>query len=236
MKPSFQSLKKLFVIASAAKQSLFLKGKQGLLRRFTPRNDSFIILLFFIVTVLSIFLTGCEAFRFAPTEIQKQNAYLHQRTTKLAADTAKTENTSAELQNLTNLSNLQSKSFTAYFGLPKEIPDSDSIEEVLSRANFDLAASSLRQSGQRPQISDFFTAADSLFDLAIGIAALAGGAFGVRFVRFLNDAKVKSQALKEVIQGGELFKTQNPQAAEAFKQAQILQSPETRKLVTEIKL
>ncbi len=185
--------------------------------------------------ILIVFVTGCDSFRFAPTEIQKQNAYLHQRTTKLAADTAQKESASNELQALTNLSNLQSKSFTAYFGLPKEIPDFDTIEDVLVQSNFDLASSSFEQSNQRPQVSDFFDAAGSFLDLGIGIAAVVGGVYGTRFVRFLNDAKTKSQALKEVILGNELFKNQNPDSADAFKQAQQLQSPQTRKLVTEIK-
>lgn len=191
--------------------------------------------LFLITIILSIFVTGCETLRFAPTEIQKQNAYLHQRTTKLAADTAQKENVSTELQSLTSLSNLQSKSFTAYFGLPKEIPDSDTVRDVLVQPSFDLAASSLEHSNQRPNTSDLFTAADSLFNLGIGIAAVIGGVYGTRFVRFLNDAKTKSQALKEVILGNELFKTQNPDSADSFKQAQYLQSPETRKLITELK-
>ncbi len=182
-----------------------------------------------------VFLTGCETLRLAPTEIQKRNAYLHQRTTKLAADTAKQDDTSKELQALTDLSNLQSKSYTSYFGLPKELPQADTTQDVLVQSNYDLAATSLEQSSQRPEITDIFGQADAMFDLAIGIAAIVGGVYGTKAVRFLKEAKTKSQALKEVIEGNELFKKQNPESTEAFKQAQANQSSETKKLVTEVK-
>jgi uncharacterized protein YcfL len=68
-----------------------------------------------VTLVLSfIFLSGCDSFRFAPTEEQKQNAYLHSRTTAIAADAAKAENCSQKLQALTNLSEVQSRAFVAY--------------------------------------------------------------------------------------------------------------------------
>ena len=69
----------------------------------------------------------------------------------------------------------------------------------------------------------------------IAISALVGGVYGTRAVRFLKEAKDKSKALQEIIQGNELFKKQNPQSADTFKQAQTLQSTETRKIVAEIK-
>jgi PBP1b-binding outer membrane lipoprotein LpoB len=41
-----------------------------------------------VTLVLSfVFVSGCDSFRFAPTEEQKQNAYLHSRTTAIAVDT-----------------------------------------------------------------------------------------------------------------------------------------------------
>ena len=41
---------------------------------------------------------GCDSLRFAPTETQKQNAWLHNRTTQLAADMAKAEEVSPSLK------------------------------------------------------------------------------------------------------------------------------------------
>lgn len=191
--------------------------------------------VFLVSIIICIFMLGCETLRLAPTEIQKQNAYLHQRTTRLAADTAQNENASDQLQILTDLSHLQSQSYTSYFGLPKELPQAYTAQDVLVQSNYDLAAASLEQSQQRPEIDDIFDQADAMFDLAIGIAAVIGGVCGTKAVRFLKDAKAKSQALKEVIQNNELFKKQNPDSAAAFNQVQASQSPETKKLVTGVK-
>ena len=179
-----------------------------------------------------VFLAGCETLRFAPSEIQKKNAYLHERATMFAADTAKDESASPQLQALTELAHLQSRSYTEYFGLPQELPQADSASDVLLQSNFDLAQASLVESAQRP---DPWDTADALLELGIGISAILGGVYGTRAVKFLKEARAKSQALKEVIQGNELFKNQNPDSANAFKQAQQNQSTETRKLVTELK-
>jgi hypothetical protein len=50
-----------------------------------------------------------------------------------------------------------------------------------------------------------------------------------------NAACAAGQALKEIIQGNELFKQQQPSQADAFKAAQQNQSPETRQLVAALK-
>jgi len=186
-----------------------------------------------LISVFLFLLCGCDTLRLAPSEIQKQNAYLHNRVTKIAADTAKDEYSSKKLQALTGLSNLQSKSYTTYFGLPKELPDADTAEDVLAQSNYAVAQTSLEQSAERP---DPFETADALLELAIGISAVAGGVYGTKAVRFLKEAKAKSNALKEVIQGNELFKKQSPQSKETFKQAQSTQSAETRKIVIENKI
>ena len=66
-------------------------------------------------------------------------------------------------------------------------------------------------------------------------AALLGGVCGTRAVQFLKIARTKSQALKEIVKGNELFKQQQPSQAKAFKAAQQNQSPETRQLVAAMK-
>lgn len=179
-----------------------------------------------------IFIAGCESLRFAPSENQKKNAYLHERTTMFAAQQAKDESASAQLQALTELSHLQSGSYTAYFGLPAELPQVYSAQDVLAQSNYEIANASLAESAQRP---DPWDTADALLDLGIGLSAILGGVYGTKAVKFLQDARAKSQALKEVVQNNELFKSQNPASADAFKQAQQNQSPETKTLVTELK-
>ncbi len=177
-------------------------------------------------------LAGCDSLRFAPTEAQKQNAWLHNRTTTIAADTARDEAASENLQALTKLSQLQSRAFTSYCGLPKEFPRADTAEEILAQSNFRLAQTALQQSADRP---DAWQLADNAFELAIAISALLGGVYGTRAVRFLKQARKKSQALQEVIAGNELFKKEHEAYAGAFKQAHQNQSSETRQIVAEMK-
>jgi hypothetical protein len=177
-------------------------------------------------------LAGCNGLRLAPSQTQKQNAWLHNRTAAVAAETARTEQTSQELQALTRLSELQSRSFTSYCGLPREYPQAETAQEILAESNWQTANASLAQSAERP---DPWQVADSALDVGIGVCALFGGVLGTRAVRFLQEARAKSQALQEIIRGNERFKTQNADQVAAFKAAQQSQSPETRQLVTAIK-
>jgi hypothetical protein len=179
-----------------------------------------------------LLLAGCDSLRFAPSEQQKQNAWLHNRTAIAAAETARAENSSEKLQSLSGLSELQSQAFTSYFGLPKEFPKAASAEEILAESNWQLANTAVQQSSDRP---DAWQVADSAMELGIGICALLGGVYGTRAVGFLKDARTKSKALQEIIVGNELFKKNNQTQVAAFKQAQQNQSPETRQIVAEMK-
>jgi hypothetical protein len=133
---------------------------------------------------------------------------------------------------LTELSELQSRAFVSYNGLPEEFPQAQTAEDILAQSNWQLARSALIESSDRP---DPWQVADSAFELAIAISALLGGVYGTKAVKFLNDARTKSKALKEIIEGNELFKQQNESSVAAFKEAQQNQSPETRQIVAEIK-
>jgi len=175
---------------------------------------------------------GCESLRFAPGEAQKQNAWLHNRTTLITAEAARGENASEKLQALTRLTELQSRAFTSYYGLPKEFPQADTAEDILAESNFQLARTALGESADRP---DTWQVADSALELAIGICALLGGVYGTKAVGFLRTAKVKSQALREIIEGNEFFKKEHTELAGAFKEAHNDQSPQTRQIVAEMK-
>lgn len=185
-----------------------------------------------ILIVLFFLLAGCDSLRFAPSEAQKQNAWLHNRTTTIAADSARDESASKKLQAMTKLSQLQSRAITSYYGLPKEFPQADTAEDILSESNWQLARTALDESADRP---DAWKVADNVFELALGISALLGGVYGTRAVRFLKQARTKSKALQEVIAGNELFKKQNETSVAAFKQAQKIQSSQTRQIVAEMK-
>lgn len=185
-----------------------------------------------VLIVSSLLFAGCDSLRFAPTETQKQNARLHNRTTAIAAETARVENASERLKSLTHLSELQSRPISAYFGPPKEFLPADTAEEILIQSNFTLAKTALQQSVQRP---DLWQLADSGLELAIGIFALLGGVYGTKAVWFLRQARTKSTALREIVGGNELFKNKYEAYAGAFKEAHKDQSPQTRQIVTEIK-
>lgn len=185
-----------------------------------------------LIAVFTVLLAGCDSLRLAPSERLKQNAWLHNRTTAVAAETARTEATSQELQALTKLSELQSRAFTSYYGLPGEYPQAETSEQILAEANWQLAETALTESVERP---DPWQVADSLLEVGIGISALLGGVYGTRAVRFLRDAQAKSVALKEIIQGNESFKKDNEPQVQPFKAAHANQSPQTRQLVTQLK-
>jgi hypothetical protein len=186
----------------------------------------------FISACMGLLLAGCDSLRFAPTEVQKQNAWLHNRTAIVTAETARAEDTSPKLQALTQLGEMQSRAFSAYCGLPKEFPPAETAEDILAESNFQLAAAALQESAERP---DAWQVADSMLEMGIGICALLGGVYGTRAVRFLKDARGKSNALKEIIASNEQFKKQNQTQAAAFKQAHQNQTPQTRQLVAAMK-
>ncbi len=185
-----------------------------------------------ILILAALLLAGCDSLCFALGEKQKQNAWLHNRTTVVAADTARQEAASEKLQALTKLSQLQSGAFTSYYGLPKKFPQAYTTEEILSQSNFQLVQTALAESVERP---DAWQLADNVFELAIGISALLGGVYGTRAVRHLKEARTKSKALKEIIEGNELFKKQDNSYASAFKEAHKDQSPQTRQIVAQMK-
>ncbi len=182
---------------------------------------------------LLVFAGGCDSFRFAPTEEQKQNAWLHNRTSILAAEAAKDEFASEKLQALTKVSENQSRAFVAYNGLPQEFPKAETAQDVLSEANMKITSEATIQSAQRP---DVWQLTDSTLELAIAACSVLGGVYGTKAVRFLRQARTKQQALKEIIEGNELFKKMNTESAAAFKQAQSRQSAQTRQIVAEMKI
>jgi len=185
-----------------------------------------------ISVCMCLLLAGCDSLRFAPSEAQKQNAWLHNRTAIVTAETARTEETSQALQALTQLGEVQSRAFSSYCGLPKEFPPAETAEDILAESNFQLAGTALQESAERP---DPWQVADSIMEMGIGICALLGGVYGTRAVGFLRQARTKSDALKEIIAGNEQFKKQNHAQRPAFKQAHQNQSPQTRQLVVQMK-
>ena len=74
---------------------------------------------------------------------------------------------------------------------------------------------------------DPWEVADHFMELGLALAGIVGGVYGSRVARTLQTARQKSQALKEVVQGNQLFKKDNPKAAES-----IVKAPPPSKIVS----
>ena len=116
--------------------------------------------------------------------------------------------------------------------MPSEFPPAESAEDILSQSSYSIAAGAISDSSLRP---DGWDTAEAVIDLGIGLAAVFGGVYGTKALRFLSKAKTKSKALREVVFGNELFKRMNAESAESFKSAHKNQSPQTRQIVAELK-
>jgi len=186
-----------------------------------------------LILILSVvFVCGCDTLRFAPDQSQKENAYLHWRVTEEAARLAGQEQTSQELAGLTALASSQSGAFVADYGLPKSLPAAGGAEELLSGGVQETAGLAWESASRRP---DVWQVSEGLLEFGLGIAGLVGGAYGIKAAQFLRKAQEKSKALKEIVEGNELFKQLNADSVQMFKQAQASQSPSTRTLVAELK-
>ena len=126
----------------------------------------------------------------------------------------------------------QSEAFVLDYGLPTERPAMDSVEAMLADGPA-LATQAAIDAQRRP---DAWALTDAAMELGVGLAGLLGGVYGLRIATFLRQARQKSQALKEIVAGNELFKQLCPTATGDFKQAHANQSPATRTLVTEVKV
>lgn len=186
---------------------------------------------YLIFMVLLMAAAGCEGFRRPATQSQKENAWLHMRTTQLSAEQAAAEETSSVLQDLTALAYEQSRAFAADYGLPEQIPSARTAEEILAAAP-SAAAQAQIDSAQRLKP---WSVVDGLLELGLAVAGLLGGAWGIKAADFFRQAREKSQALREIVRNNELFKQICPDAAETFKQAQSAQSSSTRRLISELK-
>lgn len=186
-----------------------------------------------VLVSLMVLNAGCDGIRLPASEVQKQNAWLHNRTTQAAAQAAIAEQTSEDLQSLTALSETQSRAFVFDYGMPEQLPNAWSDEDILSQGSLDLTQAAISDSQRR---DDLWNAADGAMDLGIGLAGLLGGVYGLKIAGFLTAARTRSKALREIIKGNETFKQLNADSVEAFKMVHnAKQSQETKQIVAEIK-
>ncbi|HSV27224.1 MAG TPA: hypothetical protein VLH60_04960, partial [Sedimentisphaerales bacterium] len=134
---------------------------------------------------------------------------------------------SPALYNLAALGARQAEVFVADYGMPRDLPLTATAE-----ADWQAVDEAMRDSRHGP---DGWAVADGILELAAGLAGLLGGVCGAKVLRFVSEARVKSTALKEIVEGNELFKKRNPGVAPDFKEAHSSQSSQTRQLVTALK-
>lgn len=186
-----------------------------------------------VLASVMILNAGCDGIRLPASEVQKQNAWLHNRTAQAAAQAANAEQASENLQKLTTLSQAQSGAFVFDYGMPEQLPNAWSDEDILSQGNFDLTQAAISDSQRR---DDLWRVADGAIELGIGLAGLLGGVYGLKAAGFLTAARKKSEALREIVKGNETFKKLNAGSVEVFKMVHnAKQSQETKQIVAEIK-
>lgn len=178
------------------------------------------------LAALLIFGTGCEGLRFEPTEPQKQSAELTQQlAAKVDAEGCQAGSPAAEkLRQGTEAS-------LVYIGRPKAPPDPEAFATITAAASIDA--------DRRPTVEDVFEAANTGLSLVAELAILFGigatGFGGKKLIDWITLAREKSKALREIVQGAQIFKERTDDATWAqFKTAQK-QSPATEQLVTQIK-
>ncbi len=184
------------------------------------------------VVILLIVCSGCAAIKSAPDDAQKLNAYLLDKTTSAAAELAKKQNADEQLLKLTELSAKQSRAVLAYYGAPANVPEQVENDVLLDERVGEIAELAYTNASAG---NDYRKIADNVFEIAIGLCGLFGGAFGIKAASFITVAKNKAVALEEIITGNEKFKAANPQYSELFKKSHRQQSPITKQIVTEIK-
>ncbi|MFI4910039.1 MAG: hypothetical protein ACIAQZ_00080 [Sedimentisphaeraceae bacterium JB056] len=187
--------------------------------------------IFMMILMLSVLLGGCSVFKTAPDASQKTNAYLLSKTIGKVSDAACEKEGSEEICQLARLADKQTDAVLEYYGVTKDETELaagqllDARVREISQTAYENASASNTATGS----------VNELLDIAIGICGLCGGAFGIKAVSFLNNAKNKAVALEEIICGNEKFKAEYPKYSELFKQSQSGQSKTTKELVTNIK-
>jgi len=188
-----------------------------------------------IILLAAVLLTaGCvDPLRWEPSEAEKQNVYLHLKTNEAAAIAASQQKAAAPLPELTAAAAQQSAAVLAYYGLPKKLPPTETVDELLSEANRKVTKDATKIAAERP---DPWLLADGLLEAAIGIGGIIGGIGGAKVVKKLKTTREKTKALREVVQGNELYLRIHPDAAAEFKEVQgKVQSRTSAEAVRDVK-
>ena len=180
-----------------------------------------VIYTVWFMMVMIALLAGC---RFAPTESQKDIAYLTHQTAQEAVQTGLTpESPKAKLLEQGTLAT------TVYYGTPESLPPPESFtSENIAKASNDAS--------RRPSAID---AGITLIDIILGtgILGVSGTVIGARVLSGLRKGRAVAIALEQVVKGNKAFIESADEAqVELLKTIQDgKQDTATKQLVAQIK-
>jgi len=205
-------------------------------------RSNFFPVLIVAFLICAICGTGCGNLRYAPSEIQKGEAVVHNEVTQaIAARYAAEPTAEPNLLALMNLSHLQSQNILAYYGVPAQPVDPAFLAELKAAkpaaitAAAELSKQAAADAAKRP--ANWWNVFDGLLGLVLAVATILGGAGGIKIISWITLLLNKSKALREVVEGNEALKSQTPvESNELFKSIQkLVQSDSTVKIVDAIR-
>ena len=130
-----------------------------------------IILCFAFLVAMS----GCGIVRLAPSEQQKQNAWLLKETTAAAAEIAIEQEADKKLTDLVKLASRQSQAVVLDYGLPEDTPDSG-LDDLLSARTLTIAEEAIYDSNRQSSDSSIIS------EIIIVLVGLFSGAAGIQYI------------------------------------------------------
>jgi len=204
------------------------KQREKILRRKVMSAYKTIIITWIIAAIIIAFLClfcgGCQdsfGLRFSPTQEQKQSAELtNQLARKVNVDgTDPLSPASRKLVDGTATS-------LAYTGRPQVAPNLDEFDTINNQAQDDAV--------KRPDVAGTM---DSALEIGLGIAALMGGAGGIKLAQGIKKIHGKAKAFNEIVSQNDLYKRMaSAEEAVRFKKAFAGQTETTRKFVAEARV
>jgi len=173
-----------------------------------------------VLMVLILSCGGCQdavGLRFSPTQAQKQSAEL---TYQLAR---KVDSEGTEPKSPASVKLVEGTAASlAYTGRPVVAPNPDEFDTINDQAKDDASV--------RPDIGGTM---DSMLEIGLAIAALAGGAGGIKLAQGLRTMHSKAKGFAEVVQQIKQYKNLTVGNSEWENLRELLeeQTPTTRKMV-----
>ncbi|MBN2063253.1 MAG: hypothetical protein JW745_00510 [Sedimentisphaerales bacterium] len=119
-------------------------------------------------------LGGCGVVRLAPSQVQKQNAWLLYKTTAAIHQQSQQEQASEQLSDLAQLAQMQSQAVVSDYGMPESVPASD-IESLLDGNAGKIADEAIAQ-------SELAVSGSAWLDVLVVIISLISGAAGGQYL------------------------------------------------------